>query len=73
MCASWAEHPLPSSRSPASIGVLVPGGARPPPSTMLLPLLMLSVVVGFVIGLTAGWYVFSKGKKISLALQAQIN
>ena len=40
---------------------------------MLNPLLLLALVGGFAIGLTAGWYVFSKGKKISMAMQAQIN
>ncbi len=40
---------------------------------MLNPILMLVVIGGFLLGLTAGWYLFSKGKKISLALQAQIN
>lgn len=40
---------------------------------MLYPLVMLALTGGLVVGVTAGWYLFSKGKKISLALQAQIN
>ena len=34
--------------------------------------MMLMLVGGFLGGITAGWYVFSKGKKISMAMQAQI-
>ena len=40
---------------------------------MFNPLLLLALAGGIVAGLTAGWFLFSKGKKISMALQAQIN
>lgn len=40
---------------------------------MLNPYIMLALVGGLIAGVTAGWYLFSKGKKISMTLQAQIN
>ncbi len=40
---------------------------------MLNPIILLAMVGGLIAGLTAGWFLFSKGKKISMALQAQIS
>ncbi len=40
---------------------------------MLNPLILLAMVGGLIAGLTAGWFLFSKGKKISMALQSQIS
>ncbi|MSR86729.1 ribonuclease Y [Candidatus Peribacteria bacterium] len=37
------------------------------------PLIILALLGGVIAGLTAGWFLFSKGKKISMALQSQIN
>ena len=37
------------------------------------PFILLAMVGGLIAGLTAGWFLFSKGKKISMALQSQIN
>jgi chromosome segregation ATPase len=33
----------------------------------------LALLIGAIAGLAAGWFLFSKGKKISSALQSQIN
>jgi len=35
--------------------------------------IVVGIVAGIVFGLLAGWFLFSKGKKISASLQAQIN
>ncbi len=40
---------------------------------MLNPIILLALVGGLIAGLTAGWFLFSQGKKISMAMQAQIN
>ncbi len=39
----------------------------------MLPFLLLALVLGLIAGLIAGWYLFSQGKKISMAMQAQIS
>ena len=40
---------------------------------MFNPIILLAMIGGLLAGLTAGWFLFSKGKKISMTLQSQIS